>query len=244
MMQHLRTLWSVFRAGKAPSHKDRMERLYDLQAESYDLSREKFLLGRDDLVGLLNAPAGGRVVEMGGGTGRNLERFGERLQTFSTVFLVDLNEPLLRVARQRRERLGWRNVHVLEGDATAWQPPDGAPVDVVFFAYSLTMIPDWFRAVDNALALLRPGGLLGAADFAVPRKHPTPGRDRMGALARQFWMWWFAHHDVMLSSDHIPYLEGRTRTGHLSERRGTIPDLPLLRPPYYVFVGRKLEQDD
>ena len=101
------------------------------------------------------------------------------------------------------------------------------------------MIPDWFRAVDNALAMLRPGGLLGAVDFTVSRKRPAAGRARQGLLSRTFWAWWFGHDDVFPCADHIPYLEARTEAVHLAERRGRVPGLPFLRPPYFIYVGRK-----
>ena len=36
-----------------------------------------------------------------------------------------------------------------------WEPDEGlGHVDLVTFSYSLTMIPDWFAAMDNANALL------------------------------------------------------------------------------------------
>ena len=52
------------------------------------------------------------------------------------------------------------------------EPPE-APVDVVTFSYSLTMIPDWFAAIENALRMLRPGGQIGVVDFYVSRKYPA-----------------------------------------------------------------------
>jgi S-adenosylmethionine-diacylgycerolhomoserine-N-methlytransferase len=248
ILQDLRILLSMLRGtGAAASHAERMGRLYRGQADGYDAFRERFLLGRDELVGLLDLSPGSTVVELGGGTGRNLERFGGRLETFARAYVVDLSAPLLEVARERCRRFGWRNVEVVEADATTWRPPGGGPVDAVCFSYSLTMIPDWFRAVDNALAMLRPGGLLGAVDFTVSRKRPPAGRPteapagrpRHGALARALWPWWFAHDDVFLSPDHLPYLEARTERVHLAERQGRIPYLPFLRPPYLVYVGRK-----
>ena len=44
--------------------------------------------------------------------------------------------------------------------------PEG-PADVVTFSYSLTMIPDWVRALEQAWALLKPGGTIGIVDFYV-----------------------------------------------------------------------------
>ena len=236
----LRTILAMLRGpGSAASHAGRMEALYRSQADGYDRFRERFLLGREELVLHLAPPPGSTVVEMGGGTGRNLERFGDALESFRAVHLVDLSRPLLEVARERRWRLGWRNVEIVEGDAISWRPPGGEPVDRIYFSYSLTMIPDWFRAADNALAILRPGGLLGAVDFHISRKRPAPGRARNGMLARLFWAAWFGRDDVFPSPDILPYLEARTEPVHLAERRGRIPYLPFLRPPYFVFIGRK-----
>ncbi len=218
-------------SARAP-HADRLQRLYRDQAGDYDRFREGFLRGRRELVDRLPVGAGARVVELGAGTGANLEHFGDRLQTFETVFLVDLCPALLEVARGRCGRFPRRRVEVVEGDACAWRPPDGRPVDAVYFSYSLTMIPDWFRAVDNALAMLRPGGHLGSADFHL-------SRTRHGAPTRAFWRAWFGHNAVHPSPDHLPYLAHRTRPVLVSERAGPIPCVPFLRAPYYLFVGRK-----
>src|ERR671911_700620 len=64
-----------------------------------------------------------------------------------------------------------------QADASTYQPATG-PVDVVTFSYSLTMIPDWFAAIENALAMLKPGGTLGVVDFYVARKYPSDGLSR------------------------------------------------------------------
>ena len=50
-----------------------------------------------------------------------------------------------------------RTSRAAAADATTFQP-DAGKADVVTFSYSLTMIPDWFAAIDNALAMLRPAG--------------------------------------------------------------------------------------
>ena len=41
----------------------------------------------------------------------------------------------------------------------------GGVADLVTCSYSLTMIPDWRRAIDVAYALLRDGGQMAVADF-------------------------------------------------------------------------------
>ena len=65
-------------------HKDRLERFYGPQADAYDRFRERLLHGRRELIEALPAGTGAHVVELGGGTGRNLEFFGKRINDFAS----------------------------------------------------------------------------------------------------------------------------------------------------------------
>jgi betaine lipid synthase len=68
---------------------------------------------------------------------------------FSHIYLVDLSPSLCDVARQRFERLGWKNVTVICQDARSFRLPDevdprteGKPcADAITMSYSLSMIP-------------------------------------------------------------------------------------------------------
>ena len=206
----------------------RLERFYAPQAEHYDAFRERLLHGRRKLIGMLAPPPGGRVVELGGGTGRNLDFFGPRMLSLERVEIVDLCPALLRQARARCAK--WPDVaFTVQADATTYRPAH--QVDCVYFSYSLSMIPDWRAALANALAMLRPGGTLGVVDF-----HVSP---RQGAFTRNFWPRWFAHDGVRLSTEHIPALTDCTAPLHCEERMGSVPYLPGLCAPYYLYVGRK-----
>jgi betaine lipid synthase len=72
---------------------------------------------------------------------------------FSHVYLVDLSPSLCEVARQRFERLGWKNVSVVCQDARSFRLPEddiepgktsSAGADVVTMSYSLSMIPGMY----------------------------------------------------------------------------------------------------
>lgn len=234
-----RVLWTLLRGQpQGEYHAERLNRFYGPQARQYDQFRDRLLHGRADMLrGLAGRlpDQGARLVELGAGTGRNLEFLRSRLDGFIQVDLVDLCTPLAERARERWR--GQTNVHVSEADATVWRPEQ--PVDGVYLSYALTMIPDWFRAVDNALAMLKPGGMLGVVDFYVARRHPEPGHHRHGALPRHFWPAWFAHDGVHPSPDHLPYLEYHLESLSLHEGRARVPYLPGVRVPYYWFVGRK-----
>lgn len=232
----------LYRLALAPirgeSHAERLESFYRDQADLYDRSRAGLLRGRRELMEMLPVPDAGVWAEMGGGTGANLEHLGQRRPRLSKVYLVDLSPSLLGVARRRRESLGWTNVELVQADATTFTPPVEA-VDVVTFSYSLTMIPDWFSAIDRAWELLRPGGVIGVVDFYVSRKHPAPGRTRHPWLTRAFWPAWFAFDNVFPSPDHVEYLHQRFDPVHFSEHRGGIKHPPIARVPYYRFIGTK-----
>ena len=126
-------------------------------------------------------PEGGVWVDMGGGTGANIENFGDEICKLSKIYVVDLSGSLLKIATDRFQQRGWTNVEAVEADATKFRPPEGQ-ADVVTFSYSLTMIPDWFAAIENAFAMLKPGGLIGVVDFYVGRKYPAEGLKKHGWL--------------------------------------------------------------
>ncbi|MFH1919211.1 MAG: class I SAM-dependent methyltransferase, partial [Planctomycetota bacterium] len=149
---------------RGKDHAARMESFYAGQAEAYDDFRKRLLKGRQELWDAIDAPEGGVWVDMGGGTGANVERFGPRIERLGKVYVVDLSASLLEVARKRSDEHGWTNVEAVEADATCYEPAAG-PADVVTFSYSLTMIPNWFAALENARAILKPGGLVGVVDF-------------------------------------------------------------------------------
>ncbi|HUY91255.1 MAG TPA: class I SAM-dependent methyltransferase [Pirellulales bacterium] len=235
----LRTLYHLTLAPiRGASHAERLESFYGPQAAAYDRFRDRLLHGRRELFGSTPFAAGARWVDLGGGTAANLEYLGERLGELQRVFVVDLSASLLEVARRRSAERGWQNVDLIRADASRFEPSAG-PVDVVSCSYSLTMMPDWFAAIDRAWEMLRPGGMIGVVDFFVSRKHAQRGLAQHGWWSRHFWPAWFGRDNVHLSPDHPSYLQRKFETVSLHERRAPVPYLPGLRVPYYRFVGRK-----
>ncbi len=246
-----RTLWHLLMAPvRGTTHQDRLESFYAGQAGNYDAFRSRLLHGRQAMIDRLSVRPGQVWVDLGCGTGENMERFGTRAADLSAAHLVDLSPSLLQVARQRiDERGGERSpdrFHLHHADATQFelprdpQRPDQAPLaDLVTLSYSLTMIPDWFAAIDRAFDLLRPGGQIGIVDFFVSRKYVEPDDARHGWSTRAIWPLWFAMDNVFLSPDHLPMLRRRFQTVSLSTHRGRVPYLPLVSVPYYVFIGTK-----
>ncbi len=238
-LSDLRVLYHIMaKPVRGKDHAARLESFYAGQAEGYDDFRRRLLQGREAMYRSIAVPQGGVWVDLGGGTGANLEPIGEDLHRAGKVYLVDLCDSLLAVARRRCEARGWKNVEAVHADATRFRPTEGH-ADVVTCSYSLTMIPDWFAAIDNALAMLRPGGTIGVTDFFVARKYPAEGHGRQSWFTRTFWPAWFAADNVFLSPDHVPYLQRSFQTLRLEEHRAKVPYIPLIRVPYYTFVGQK-----
>jgi S-adenosylmethionine-diacylgycerolhomoserine-N-methlytransferase len=238
----LKTLYHLSLAPiRGATHAERLNSFYGRQAEAYDDFRRRLLPGREKLYQTLPTPPGGRWLEMGGGTGANLEFLGERIKTLGHVEIVDLCQPLLDVAKQRIQQQRtqnhtWNQVQTTCADATTFS---AEPYDVITFSYSLTMIPDWFAALERAISLLKPGGVLGVVDFYVTRKHVDKGQTRHNWLTRHFWPAWFGRDNVFPNADHLPYLRRNLDVQFLKEGRSKVPYLPLVKVPYYVCVAQK-----
>lgn len=237
--QDLKILYHlVLRPVRGKDHAARMESFYSGQAGAYDDFRKRLLHGREELFQKIEAPKGGVWVDLGGGTGGNLEYVADVVPQLSKAYVVDLASSLLGVASDRFKQHGWENAVAVEADATKWQPPEGS-ADVVTFSYSLTMIPDWYAAIENAMRMLKPGGTIGVVDFYVSRKHASEEMKRHGWFTRSFWPVWFASDNVFPSPDHLPFLQSHFQTQYCNESRSKVPYIPFIRTPYYQFLGTK-----
>ncbi len=224
---------------KKGTHAEQIEAFYRRQAGAYDAFRKRLLPGREELYKSLNryAPKG-TWVDMGGGTGANLEGLGKRINQYQKIYLVDLSPSLLSIARERIARNNWKNVEVVEADATGFEPFLEC-ADVVTLSYALTMIPDWASAVCQAKKLLKPGGYLGIVDFYVSHRDPAEDDKVHNFLTRFFWPTWFSWDGVHLSGDHLPFLRRHFSTKVKKEARHRPPYIPFGKVPYYLFIGQK-----
>jgi len=231
-----RVLWRMLRGlPRGGSAAERLQAFYAPQAARYDAFRKRLLHGREELLRRLPAGAGDIVVELGCGTGENLERLGTRRAGLRRLILVDLCPALLEQARARAARLA--NVEIVEADIARFRPPQ--PVDCVYLSYALTMVEDWRAVIANAVAMTKPGGTLGVVDFYVSPAEPERGGIRHSAWERWLWRRWFAHDGVRLDPGHMAQLATALPDYRLFERRGKVPYLPGVTAPYYLFIGRK-----
>jgi phosphatidylethanolamine/phosphatidyl-N-methylethanolamine N-methyltransferase len=134
--------------------REMVERAYDRWAPIYDLVfGGVFGKGRQAAITATNN-IGGRVLEVGVGTGISLPQYASNLRIFGT----DISEGMLRKARDRVADFRLKNVEGLAVmDAEKLEFPD-ASFDVVMAQYVVTAVPNPEAAMDEFARVLRPGG--------------------------------------------------------------------------------------
>ena len=145
-----------------------MDAIYRSQRHIYDVTRRYFLLGRDQMLDGLTIPENGTVLEIGCGTGRNLIGAARRSPN-SKLYGIDISDEMLKsaVTSLMKHNLHSR-VQLACADATNFsaQKVFGvAKFDRVYFSYTISMIPNWQAALDQALACVATGGQLHIVDF-------------------------------------------------------------------------------
>ncbi|EJF59822.1 hypothetical protein DICSQDRAFT_171781 [Dichomitus squalens LYAD-421 SS1] len=247
-----------------------LEGFYRTQASIYDVTRGTLLRGREDMLQLaaaqlqhrrLNGSAKPVWVDVGGGTGYNIEKMNSYVSVpefFSHVYLVDLSPSLCEVARERFARLGWKNVHVICEDARTFSLDPSGPslenvvtssssekhrvkADFISMSYSLSMIPDFYSVIDSLTDLLTPLGLIACVDFYVQAESSFSYRNFTGghhsrhvnSLSRAFWRSWFKLDRVHLHESRRDYLEYRFGTILNANDRNYF----LGGIPYYIWLG-------
>ena len=140
----------VVNGGKPPAERE-SRMLFDSVAEQYDRARPTYPdVLFDDIVAVSGVPGGGRVLDIGCGTGQATRPMAERGYR---VTAIELGPNLAAVAR--RNLAPW-NVDVHAGAFEDWTPPDAQ--------FDLVMCFTAFHWLDHAIALpkiasiLRPGG--------------------------------------------------------------------------------------
>ncbi len=197
-----------------------VQRFYRYHALVYDSTRWMILHGRRRAVARLELRPDSQVLEVGCGTGLNFRYVLEQLDPpAGRLSGLDFSADMLRKAQRRIRARGWSNVDLIQADASTLALE--RRFDAVLFGYSLTMIPDWAAALEQAYEHLRPGGRLVVLDFGR-----FDGWGPLGALMRGW-----------LRLNHVETLRPYERK--LREIFGAVEVEPWLGGYNFTAVGRR-----
>lgn len=136
-----------------------IQRIWTRWAGIYDLRVRLFLRWRTAAVNALRLRPGNTVLDLACGTGLNLRYITERVGPEATIVGVDCTRAMLERARRKCARHRWDGVALVEGDAASLPLASGS-LDAVLCSYGMVIIPDYRRAIVEAVRVLRPGGRL------------------------------------------------------------------------------------
>lgn len=162
--------------------------VFDTVAYRYDLMNDLMSLGTHrvlkrifcDSIGLR---PGFRVLDIAGGTGDITQLIAKIVEADGNVTMLDANESMLRLGRDRLIDGGHADVQFVLGNAEAMPiPPDS--FDAVTIAFGIRNIARKESALLECFRVLKPGGRLAILEFSTPKSR------RLNALFRIYRRTW------------------------------------------------------
>ncbi len=133
-----------------------VERVYRNLASVYDVFFGPLLhAGRVKAIARMNVQPGGRVLEVGVGTGINAELY----PSDCSVVGIDFSAEMLEKGRERLTRTGVQNVRLLQMDAADLRFEDNS-FDIVYAPYLINVVPDPVQVAREMLRVCRMDGRL------------------------------------------------------------------------------------
>lgn len=157
--------------------KDETRDLYRKRAKRYDLALWVYRACgfridsyREKTVAALALEPGDTVVDLGCGTGLNLQFLQAAVGPSGRVIGVDLTDAMLAEARKRADSAGWRNVELIQADLAEYVFPEGS--HGILSTLALTLVPEYERVIRAASLSLGAGGRLAIMDMKEPDGWP------------------------------------------------------------------------
>jgi len=133
-----------------------VRRAYDFYSPVYDFVFKKiFEPGRIAAIRLIGPQFGGRVLEVGIGTGLNLPLYPRDINLVG----IDLSEGMLKKAQEKTQDLRMGNVILKVMDASALDFGD-AEFDATLATYVISAVPDPVAVLKEMRRVTKPGGTI------------------------------------------------------------------------------------
>jgi len=111
-------------------------------------------------------PVGGRVIDLGCGSGMDCLLAGRRVERRGEVIGFDMTDAMLDKARAGASAAGMKNVRFEKSDISQL-PVDAGSVDVAISNGVINLSPDKPRVFAEIYRVLRPGGRVQFADIVI-----------------------------------------------------------------------------
>lgn len=138
---------------------DNIQDFYDRWKEPYHLFSSNPVVNkwREQAVESMELEKGDSVADIGCGTGANVPILLNNVGEQGQVICVDLSRESLQMIRERSSKMGWKNVHTLNADATRLPFSN---VQNYFASFSIGMFPNTLGTVKKWCESLESGSTL------------------------------------------------------------------------------------
>lgn len=144
----------------------RLARTYDLTSNLYRVIGFPMSAFRTACVGALALRPGDTVVELGCGTGLNFGLLQQAVGPNGKIAGVDMTDAMLARAEERVRRQGWRNVELIQSDATRYE--FRSQVDGILSTFALEFVAEYDDLIRRCSIALNPGRHLAIGDLKLP----------------------------------------------------------------------------
>ncbi len=217
--------------GEAEGKKEQVRAMFDAIAPRYDLLNRVLSFGidrrwRKKAVAMLREAQPERILDVATGTA-DLALEALTLDPQKVVG-VDISEEMLKIGREKIDRLGLADrVTLQRGDAEKL-PFSDRQFDAVLVAFGVRNFEDLDRGLSEIRRVLKPGGALVVLEFSRPRAFPVKQLYRFysrvvlprvgGAVSRDAGAYRYLPDSVAAFPDGEEFLERMRRAGYADLR--------------------------
>ncbi len=141
--------------------RERMNRMYQAVLPIYDITRRYWLLGREEVLEQLEREEWDSLVEIGCGTGRNLDKLHDA-RPEAAYGGSDISDAMLGAARQK---CPWGTFVQGAAESVDIAGILGKKPDRILLSYCMSMFHEPLAALENARRAIAPSGKVMIADF-------------------------------------------------------------------------------